>query len=153
MFPETVSKGIRVKPWLKPIEGEAPMFTDLNVFRIAGAMAAHADQRQAIVAQNMANSDTPGYQARDLVPFQDVIKNNGTGAEMRASRAGHLNGASVDGPVWETITTIATSDPNGNTVSIEKEMLNGVEVKRQHELALAVYKSSLSILRTSLGRA
>jgi len=126
------------------------MFTDLNVFRTAAAMASHASERQAIIAQNMANSDTPGYKARDLVPFQDVIKDSGTG--MRATRAGHLSGMSADGSAWETFTPVATSDPNGNTVSIENEMLNGVEVKRQHEFALAVYKSSLSILRTSLGR-
>ncbi|PCH74986.1 MAG: flagellar basal body rod protein FlgB [Rhodobacteraceae bacterium] len=128
------------------------MFTDLNVFRTAAAMATHAGERQAVIAQNMANSDTPGYKARDLVPFQDVIKNSGTGAGMRASRAGHLNGMSSDGSAWETFTPNATSDPNGNTVSIENEMLNGVEVKRQHDLALAIYKSSLSILRNSLGR-
>jgi len=128
------------------------MFTDLNVFRTAAAMASHASERQAIIAQNMANSDTPGYKARDLVPFQDVMKNNGTGTGMRASRAGHLSGMSAGGSAWETFTPVATSDPNGNTVSIENEMLNGVEVKRQHEFALAVYKSSLSILRTSLGR-
>ena len=40
----------------------------------------------------------------------------------------------------------------GPTVSIEEEMLKAVEVTRQHDRALAIYKSSLSILRSSLGR-
>lgn len=129
------------------------MFTELNVFRTATAMAVHAGQRQAIIAQNVANADTPGYKARDLAPFQDVLNNNDIGTSMRASRAGHLNGTSNSELKWETFTPEAAADPNGNTVSIEKELLNGVEIKRQHELALAVYKSSMNILRTSLGGA
>ena len=42
--------------------------------------------------------------------------------------------------------------PNGNTVSLETEMLNGVEVAREHSQALAIYKHALGIIRTSLGR-
>ncbi len=43
-------------------------------------------------------------------------------------------------------------DPNGNSVSLETEMLNAVSAKRQHDRALAIYKSSLTVLRASLGR-
>lgn len=128
------------------------MFTDLNVFKAASALAVHAGQRQAIVAQNVANSDTPGYRARDIAPFSQMLTSGEFGSEMRASRARHLNGASGAGPTWETTTPVAPADPNGNSVSIENEMLKAVEVKRQHDRALAIYKSSLSILRTSLGR-
>jgi len=133
------------------------MFTDLNVFQTAHALAVHAGQRQAIIAQNVANADTPGYRARDIAPFADMLTGEGNTAGMRTSRAGHLNGALVGalvgGPSWETTTPTAAAEPNGNTVSLEKEMLKGVEIKRQHDLALAIYKSSLNIIRTSLGRA
>jgi len=128
------------------------MLAELNVFSLAGALATHAGQRQAIVAQNVANSDTPGYRARDLAPFSEMLTTGNFGSGMRASRATHLNGASGAGPTWETTTPIAAADPNGNTVSIESEMLKAVEVKRQQGRALAIYKSSLNILRTSLGR-
>ena len=128
------------------------MFTDLNVFKTAQALAVHAGQRQAIVAQNVANADTPGFKARDIAPFSQMITPLSTSSGMQASRANHLNGIRGGGPVWETITPMAASDPNGNSVSLEKEILKGVDVKRQHDLALAIYKSSLSVLRTSLGR-
>jgi flagellar basal-body rod protein FlgB len=153
VIPETVSKGITIKPWLKSIEGEAPMFTDLNVFQTAHALAVHAGQRQAIVAQNVANADTPGYRARDIAPFAKMVSNDGASGGMRASRTGHLNGAPKDELIWGITTPTGAMDPNGNSVSVEKEMLKGVEIKRQHDLALAIYKSSLNILRTSLGRA
>jgi len=129
------------------------MFADLNVFKTAQAMAVHAGQRQAIVAQNVANADTPGYKARDIVPFRQLVTTESSSSGMHASRASHLNGASDRGFSWETITPASSSDPNGNSVSIEREILRAVEIKRQHDRAIAIYKSSLSILRTSIGRA
>jgi flagellar basal-body rod protein FlgB len=149
---ETVFKRITVKPWLISIEGEAPMFTDLNVFKTAHAMAVHAGQRQAIVAQNMANTDTPGFKARDIAPFSQLMATESSSSGMYASRSSHLNGISGKDLKWETITPMAPSDPNGNSVSIESEILRGVAVKRQHDRAIAIYKSSLSVIRTSLGR-
>jgi len=128
------------------------MFTDLNVFQTAHALAVHAGQRQATVAQNMANADTPSFKARDIASFGEMVSVDTTGAGMRSSRAQHLNGVTSGGLMWETTTPDAMPDPNGNSVSIEKEMLKGVDIKRQHDMALAIYKSSLNILRTSLGR-
>ena len=48
---------------------------------------------------------------------------------------------------------LVQSDPNGNSVAIEDEILRSVDAKRQHDRALAIYRSSLNILRTSIGRA
>ena len=48
------------------------MFTELNVFKIAYSMASHAGKRQALVAENIANADTPGYHAKDIKPFKEV---------------------------------------------------------------------------------
>ncbi|MBK0325746.1 FlgB family protein [Rhodobacteraceae bacterium F11138] len=127
------------------------MFQGLNVFKTAHAMATHAGQRQAVVAQNVANADTPGYKAQDMKPFAEVMRTD-SATGMRASRAGHLGAAQGAGGHWQTFDTNDQTDPNGNSVSVELELLKGVEVKRQHDRALAIYKSSLSILRTSLGR-
>ncbi|MGV6803330.1 MAG: FlgB family protein [Ruegeria sp.] len=129
------------------------MFSDLNVFKVAYAMATHAGQRQAVISRNMANADTPGYRARDIEPFEYALENNKPASAMIATRTGHLNGASTDGLNWAEHVRRGTVDPNGNGVSLEEEMLNSVQVKRQHDRALAIYKSSIGILRTSLGKA
>lgn len=129
------------------------MFTELNVFKLAHAMASHAGTRQALVSQNIANADTPGYHAKDIKPFTEVFSEGANPGAMRASRAQHLNGAgsSQDGSMkWATTTSEAGSDPNDNSVSLEEEMLKGVEVKRQHDRALAIYKSSMNVLRASI---
>lgn len=128
------------------------MFSDLNVFKTAYAMATHAGQRQAVVARNMANADTPGYRPRDIEAFKTAFEKTGGEVAMTATRAGHLHGDSGTAP-WAEYEADPSGDPNGNGVSLEEEMLKAVDVKRQHDRALAIYRSSIGILRSSLGRA
>ncbi|HBS49941.1 MAG TPA: flagellar basal body rod protein FlgB [Rhodobacteraceae bacterium] len=109
------------------------MHADLNVFRLAHAMAVHAGQRQAVVSQNIANADTPGYLARDLPSFKE---------QFSAPSPPSLRPVVDDMPIG----------PNGNSVSLELEILKSVEAKRQHDRAIAIYKASLDVLRSSLGR-
>ena len=124
------------------------MFQNLDVFRTAMAMAKHAGQKQAISAQNMANADTPGYRAKELSDFQDTLRAPLMG--QRATREGHLNGQpDHSAQVSERRDAM---DPNGNTVSLELEMIEAVDAQRQHDRALAIYRNSLSVIRASIGR-
>ncbi|WP_170526218.1 FlgB family protein [Ruegeria arenilitoris] len=129
------------------------MFSDLNVFKVAYALATHAGQRQAVISRNMANADTPGYRARDIESFAEAFEKSSATSAMSATRDGHLNGVGPGGMTWAEHMRGGAVDPNGNGVSLEEEMLNAVEVKRQHDRALAIYKSSIGILRTGLGKA
>lgn len=127
------------------------MFEKLEVLQMAGAMATQATLRQNAVATNIANADTPGYRARDVASFADTYESEHRTA-MRATRPGHIASAgSYQVAVSDDASADSTS-PDGNSVSIEDEMVKAVEVKRQHDLALSIYKSSLNILRNSLGR-
>lgn len=128
------------------------MFYDLNVFKTAYAMATHAGQRQAVIARNMANADTPGYQPREIEAFETAFDNTDRQTAMAATRQGHLHGVGLADQNWAEHAADPSGDPNGNGVSLEEEMLKAVEVKRQHDRALAIYRSSIGILRTSLGR-
>lgn len=127
------------------------MFKSLDVFKTSHAMAQHAATRQSVVAQNMANADTPGYEAMDITPFKEIFRTD-TGADtMRATRSGH-HGKSLEAtPLGDRLSTAEVS-PNGNSVSLEEEMLKSVEIKRQHDRSMAIYKSSLTVLRSALGR-
>lgn len=107
------------------------MFQKLAIVGMAQALAAHAGTRQGIVAQNVANADTPGYKARDLQSFADAYEGGRAEVVQTAS---------------------ALADPNGNTVSLESEMVKAADIKQQHDMALSVYSAASDILRTSLGR-
>lgn len=132
------------------------MFQKLEIFQVAHAMASHAGRLQSVAAQNMANADTPGFKAKRLTPFKDTLADARLGVTQRSTRSGHLNGSTQDGPpsvqAQVQIDERAKSDPNGNSVAIEDQILLSVDAKRQHDRALAIYRSSLNILRTSIGR-
>ena len=118
------------------------MYENLALLRTADQMARHAGARQAQVARNMANADTPGYRAMAIAPFSDSIDR---APEMRATRPGHLGyGRTV--PRAEQVNGEAS--PNGNSVSVETEMLRAAEVEREHDRALSVYRHTLTVLRS-----
>lgn len=133
-------------------EGEAPVFENLQVFRMADAMARHAGVRQGVIAENMANADTPEYRARDIRPFSETVNESDATFGQRATRAGHLNGAAGPNTYEASVDRGAWASPNGNSVLLEEQVFKSVEVQKQHSQALAIYKSALGLMRTSIGR-
>lgn len=127
------------------------MHSSLDLFQTAHAMARHAGARQAVVAQNIANADTPGYQAQHIAPFKDVFRTHAN-AEIRATRDGHMTSTGQIAMDAVAMASKAEPSPNGNTVSLEEEMMNSIAVGREHNRALTIYRHTMTILRTSLGR-
>jgi flagellar basal-body rod protein FlgB len=130
--------------------GEKPtMFEKLELTRMAQALASHAGAQMGVIARNVAHADTPGYKAQGLPPFAEVFSEGG--AAMRTTRPGHL-AASAGMTVLRTEAAPGREAPNGNTVSLEGEMVKSVEARQSHEMALAVYRATSDVIRASLGR-
>ncbi|ACM02591.1 FlgB family protein [Cereibacter sphaeroides] len=125
------------------------MFEKLEIVRMAQSMARHAGLRTEVVAHNLANADTPGYRAQDLPDFESYA--SGT-VGLRTTRPGHLRSAEATAADPVPVEGRGAASPNGNTVSLEDEMVRAVAARQQHEMALAIYQSSSRLIRTSLGR-
>jgi flagellar basal-body rod protein FlgB len=125
------------------------MYENLDVFRMSSAMARHAAARQAVIATNLANADTPGYEARSLPEFSSVWSRDG-GETMRVTRPGHI----VTDGGFQVRASLRASEPspNGNNVSIEAELLASVDAQREHGRALAILRHGIGLIRSSLGR-
>lgn len=128
------------------------MFQKLDIFQMASGLAKHASTRQETIAKNIANADTPEYRAKDIASFQETYSGGAMGTPMKSSRAGHLHGNAAHNTPIKFLDAPGPSSPNGNTVTLETEMMKATEVRHQHDLAMSVYKSSMNILRTSIGR-
>ena len=128
------------------------MFEKLEILGLANGLLRHSTDRQSVIARNVANADTPGFRARDVASFADTFRTGGPDVDMRATRVGHLGEQNNTTESQKTVFAAGESSPNGNTVSLESEMVKSAEVRHQYDLALSVYSSSLKILRTSLGR-
>ncbi len=126
------------------------MFEIPDVMRMAQAMARHSAARQVTISENIANADTPGFRARDLPDFGATYNQP---KRLAATRVSHLDWqAGTPRHVAQVDRTSPVLSPNGNSVSLEREMMRGAQNKQSHELALAVYGSARTILRTALGR-
>ena len=118
------------------------MQISLDVLRMAQAHATHAGLRQRVIAQNIANADTPGYRAQDAVPFDRYL---------RATRDATGTAAPMSSLVRPDVTQ-GTRAPDGNSVSLEREMVRAAETRQSHELALGIYAAVRDLMRASLGR-
>ncbi len=126
------------------------MFENLQILQMAQASARHAGKRQALTARNIANADTPGYRARDIEDFSAQLRDQPT--TLRTTRSGHfgaMNGESARR--HREFEAPGQVNPNGNSVSLEEEMVRSVAAERQHRRALTVYKHALTVLRASVG--
>ncbi len=130
------------------------MALNIGLLKMAGALASHAAQRQGLIAENMANADTPGYKARDLVAFSKTYNaQTANPSAMRATRPEHFGqGTSNHNFTIEETSAFGAESPNANTVSLDDQIMRSAALQIDHELALGVYTKSLSILRLGLGR-
>jgi flagellar basal-body rod protein FlgB len=92
--------------------------------------------RQRIIAQNLANAETPGYTAQ-TVSFEDSLT------------AAIGNGD----PTQASISAGVTSDPaniNGNNVSVDNETLGLVDVGLRYQLMAESMNNKFRVLHDSL---
>lgn len=114
------------------------MNASLDVLRMAQAYATHAGARQQAIAQNIANADTPGYRARDAIPFDTYMQ--------RLTQGSPARDLIRPDPAPNTLS------PDGNSVSLEREMIRAAETRQSHEMALGVYAAVRDLMRASIGR-
>ncbi len=128
------------------------MDMNLSILRLASGLMAHATARQRVISENIAHADTPGYRARDIADFATTL--DGQDAfSARMTRPGHIAfGADPNGFDPREATVLGAETPNGNSVSLEDQMMRAAEVRQSHELAMGVYRKSMDILRASIGR-
>jgi flagellar basal-body rod protein FlgB len=129
------------------------MDLNLNVLQLASRLMSHSAVRQQVIAENIAHADTPGYRARDVTSFQETLDNTVPPFSAKLTRPGHIPFGAADASYSiEEVTAFGAESPNGNTVSLEDQMMRATDVRQHHDMALGVYQKSIDILRASLGR-
>ncbi len=118
------------------------MFNEVKIINLMSAMAHHASRSHSVIAENVANADTPGYKAKQVESFSDVY--------ARAQRTD--TDLKTIAPKIHLAPTGDIQSPNGNSVSLEEQMMQASLAKANHDLAMEVYKKSLSFLKMSVGK-
>ena len=142
---------------------------DIPLFAMLKSRMGYLSQRQKVIAQNVANGDTPDYQPRDLKAYSfkaslasqtsDQPYRGGpvgptatSGIQMIATSASHMAPSkapsiwrSPEGPDSET-----TLD--GNSVTLEDQMLKMTDARMNYDAAVGFYQKSMQMLKTSTRR-
>ena len=107
--------------------------------------------RQKLLAENVANADTPGFKPQDLrAPGLSPGAAASAVAVARTDK-GHLSlEPARAGEVAVQARRFDTS-PSGNAVSLEDEMLKVAQNQADYQLAASLYQKSLAMLRTAAG--
>ena len=123
----------------------------INLFSLASRKTAWLAARQATVAANIANVSTPGYQAKDLAPFDAVLAK--TRLDLVSTDARHLplDGLGVaDDAVAQPSDDASEVTESGNTVGMEQELTKAGDINRDYALTTNVLKSFHAMLMASL---
>lgn len=113
-------------------------------------------QRQEVLAQNIANADTPGYAAKDLKPFEfkELIRRESAQLNMETTGSDHLGGKRRkirDYAQQDERHPFETSS-TGNSVILEEQMAKINETSINHRMTTELYRKHLGMIATALGK-
>ena len=106
--------------------------------------------RQSVVARNIANSDSPGYKSKEIVPFKDFVASTQIGVaatnkmHIKDTSASSYNAGSVRDGFGEAV------KHSGNTVKLEHELVKAGEVSRSFSFNNNILRSFHRMLAMSV---
>ena len=132
--------------------------TDVPILSMLRTRLNWNQERQKVLAENVANSDTPNYRERDVVApkFREpgvIAAQSVAPVRLATTEGAHIGGVSMSG------TTLRTESkgnyeirPTGNSVNLEDEMMKVAANQMDYQAATALYSRSLNLLKTALGK-
>jgi flagellar basal-body rod protein FlgB len=130
---------------------------NIGLLNAISAKIDYLSRRQEIVAQNIANADTPNYRPQDLteMDFGALI---GRGAssdtlQLETTRGQHmLAGGVMPGEAKEKNQKFTYEvAPAGNAVILEEQLVKSGTNKMEYDLMVNLYQKNINLLRTALG--
>lgn len=121
----------------------------IQLFDLASQQARWLATRQATVAQNVSNANTPGFRALDVRPFAEVLAR--VDVPMATTDAAHIGTISADAgslstkpaDAWEITHT-------GNSVGLEQELMKAGDINRSFSLNTGIVKAFHGMLMSSV---
>ena len=130
---------------------EIPLFSMLRT-----RMQWH-QERQKVLAENVANADTPNFRTRDLKPLDFGSQVQAAGqitGQVRVARTNpaHITGAAANGAFATDRNNKYDVKPAGNAVNLEDEMMKVASNQMDYQAAISLYSRSMGLFRTALGK-
>ena len=126
---------------------------DIPIFSMLRTKLHWNQERQRVLAENVANAETPEFKPSDLAPPKFDARASGAGplTLLRTSPA-HL--ASSDSAAAFALKSGGDFElvPTGNAVSLEDEMMKVASNQMDFQAASALYSRGLGLIKTAIGK-
>jgi flagellar basal-body rod protein FlgB len=114
-------------------------------------------QRQQVIAQNIANSETPGFKARTVAEpsFAGLVNGSGMVTPPQVQLTDRMRGLGAVQPTGAGIVLdkdISETKPDGNNVTLEDQLLRMGEVQADFTAMTNLYRKQMMLLKTAIGR-
>jgi len=115
-------------------------------------------ERQRVLAENVANSDTPNFKPRDLMePKFDATGASAPGdamgtLPMMRTSASHMSASGAPETFDQNRKVGFETRPAGNAVNLEEEMLKVSTNQMDYAAVTSLYSKSLHLLKTAIGK-
>jgi flagellar basal-body rod protein FlgB len=125
---------------------------DLPILSMLRTRMQWHQQRQRVLAENIAHADTPRYKARDLVPPTFASALQRASVNMARTDPGHLEATGGSLQFDEDRNVRYETRPRGTAVNHEEEMLKLAGNQASYDAVTSIYSHSLSLIKTAVGR-
>ncbi len=132
--------------------------TDLPLLSMLRTRLQWSQERQHVLAENVANADTPDYRARDLRPLKFEAPTELAAAPVASvaldrTETGHIAGlGGAASPFRVQNDSKYETHPTGNAVNLEQEMMKVAANQMDYQAVTALYARSLNLIKTALGK-
>jgi len=120
----------------------------IAILDLAERRMAWIDDREKILAQNIANADTPGWKPADIGSFSADIRQ----AQVNFARTDPRHLPPTTGLAAQMRKASSERAPDGNAVSLDDQLAKLAETETAHDLASDLYKKYLGFFRLAIGR-
>ncbi len=129
-------------------------FSKLGIFKAIELRTRWLTERQSVIAENVANANTPGYRPNDLkeLDFKSHL-NSLAPLQMSASQPGHIQAPPIGGPTSfaKTKTRDFETTPSGNAVVLEEEMIKSSQNQSDYDAMAQLYRKQLGLVKLAIG--
>ena len=125
--------------------------TKIGLFDLAEKRLVWTAQRQSVLAANIANANTPGFQSRDVESFASVLSGSESVGPVR-TQPSHLAGTVQTG-----LASLASDPPkarglDGNAVALDQQLTKVADTETTQSLVTSIWKKYMGMFSMALGR-
>lgn len=129
--------------------------SDLPLFAALKDKMHWHETRQTLLAENVANAETPGYRGRDLSAFSidDHARRSGVTIAAASTNARHFSvGGDKSAAFGAQRMNSFEVMPEGNGVTLEEEMMKVTTNQMDYQAATTLYTRSMRLIKIALGK-